>query len=176
MPQSLDITGSNNLTCLVTQCTSVLYYKVHIRGTRLVSMRNDTWIIKCMTGFTHALLPLVKDYLLALAHNRIYSQVFTTRQILLASSQQELLVSNFNLSAIAHKQCTSHVTQAQHTSYLQIFLRHKALLAFFVNLDGSVQYSSKVMLYSLTLLLQVSRCTQLHKVCIETRTPSNTLE
>ena len=119
-----------------------------------------------MTGFTHTPLPLVSDYLLVLSARQdsltsIYHLSDITRKF--KSAQQELLLSNFNLSAIAHKQCTSHVARAQHASYLQIFLRHKALLPFFVNLDGSVQYSSKVTLHSLTLLLQVSRCTQSHK-------------
>ena len=46
-------------------------------------------------------------------------------------------MSIFNSSEIAHEQCASHVAQAQHTSYLQIFSRHEALLTFFVNLDMS---------------------------------------
>ena len=53
------------------------------------------------------------------------------------SARQELLTSIFNLSAIACKQYASHITWAWHTSYLQNFQRHKALLAFFVNLNVS---------------------------------------
>ena len=47
------------------------------------------------------------------------------------SARQELLVSIFNSPEITHEQCASHVAQAQHASYLQIFPRYKALLAFF---------------------------------------------
>ena len=46
-------------------------------------------------------------------------------------------MSIFNSSAIARKQCTSRVAQAQHVSYLQIFSRDEALIVVFVNLDVS---------------------------------------
>ena len=46
-------------------------------------------------------------------------------------------MSIFNSSVIACEQCIPHVAQAQHTSYLQNFLRHEASHMFFVNLDVS---------------------------------------
>ena len=108
---------------------------------------------KRMTGFTHIHLPLVSDY----------SRVLHTQQDSLAnitcmtgftcgysvvtheykSAQQELLSSIFNLSAITREQCTSCVARAQHKSYPQNVSKHKALLAFFVNLDVSCSYCIK---------------------------------
>ena len=102
---------------------------------------------KCMTGFTHMHLPLVSDYLRVLlvqqdlltsmTHTTGFTRKYSVITREYKSAQQELLVSNFHSSAIAHEQCTSHVTRVQHTSYLQIFSRHETLLAFFVNLDVS---------------------------------------
>ena len=74
---------------------------------------------KRTTGSTHKYLPLIS----------YYSQV--------QSAQQKLLVSIFNSSVITLKECIPHVARAQHASYLQNFLRHEALHAFFVNLDVS---------------------------------------
>ena len=46
-------------------------------------------------------------------------------------AQQELLTSILNSSIITHEYCFSRVTQAQHTSYLQNFVRHEASHMFF---------------------------------------------
>ena len=103
----------------------------------LVCVRNDKWIIvstKHMTGFTHMHLPLsviTREYY---AHNRIDLLLYSVitheykgaQQKLLATHQQSLTSS-----------CASHVTQAQHMSYLQNFLRHEVLLAFFCNFGVS---------------------------------------
>ena len=91
---------------------------------------------KCMTDFTHVHLPLVSDY----------SRVL--------SAQQQLLVSIFNSSAIACKQCTSPIAWAQHASYLQIFLRHESLLAFFVNLDISCAVVVNVKIYCVYIYIR----------------------
>ena len=93
--------------------------------------------IKSMTGFTHVHLPLVSDYSQVLSAPQdslvsVYRSSVITRKY--KSAQQELLVSIFSLSAIAHEQYTSHVAWAQQANYLQIFSRHKALLAFFCKL------------------------------------------
>ena len=75
-----------------------------------------------MTHFTHVHLPLVSDYsqvLIKLTTGSlmsIYHSSVITREYKIA--QQELLKSIFSLSAIARKQCYSHVAWAQHVSYL----------------------------------------------------------
>ena len=86
-----------------------------------------------MTGFTHMHLPLVSNYSRVLSAQQdslasIYHSLVITLEY--KNAQQELLVSIFNLSAIACEQCTSHVTRAQRMSYLQIFSKHEALLTF----------------------------------------------
>ena len=72
----------------------------------------------------------------------IYQSSIITREY--KSARKELLESIFNLSAIAHEQCTSRITQAQHASYVSsIFSRHKVLFAFFVNLDVSCTVNTR---------------------------------
>ena len=92
---------------------------------------------KRMTGFTHGHLPLVSDYLWVLSAQQdslvsIYHSSCITHEY--KSAWQELLASILNSSVIASKQCTSHVTWAQHARYLQIFSRHEAFLVFFYKL------------------------------------------
>ena len=92
---------------------------------------------KCRTGFTHAYLPLIGDYLRVLSTRQdsltsiCYSLVITCEYKI---ALQELLTSIFNSSVIARKQCSPCVVQAQHMSYLQNFSRHKALQAFLCKL------------------------------------------
>ena len=98
-----------------------------------------------MTGFIHVHLPLVSDYLQVLSTQQdllasIYHSSVITRDY--KSARQELLACIFKSSEITCVQCTSRVTRAQHASYLQIFWRHEALLAFFVNLDVSCTVSN----------------------------------
>ena len=97
-----------------------------------------------LTGIYHLSVITCEYY----AHNRIYSrqlQVLHAQQDSLASIQlllvstkvydrNNVLASSFNSSAIARKQCASRVVRAQHTSYLQNFSSHKALLACFCKL------------------------------------------
>ena len=98
---------------------------------------------KHMTGFTHEYLLLVSDYLQVLSawqdllvgtHHLSVIGCITCEY---KSAQQELLASTFNSSVIVHEQCIPHVAWAQHTSYLQNFLRHEAGYMRFVNFDVS---------------------------------------
>ena len=76
---------------------------------------------KHMTGFTHVHLPLVSDY------SRVFSSLqdsLVNIQLFLMSTKvhdrSNVLASIFNSSEIAQEQCTSHITRAQHASYLEI--------------------------------------------------------
>ena len=82
----------------------------------LHALQDSLTSITRMTGFTHEYSVITREY---------------------KTARQELPVSMFNLSAITHEQCASHVARAQHTSYLKNFSRHDALLMFFVNLGMS---------------------------------------
>ena len=62
----------------------------------------------------------------------IYHLSVITREY--KSAKQELLVSIFNLSITTRKQCVPRIARAQHASYLQNFLRHEGLHAFFSKL------------------------------------------
>ena len=88
---------------------------------------------KRMTGFTHAHLSLVSDYLWVLSSQQdslmsIYHSSVITRKY--KSARQELLVSH---SQAVYFSCCMSSTQ----SYFQIFSRHEVLLTSFVNLDMS---------------------------------------
>ena len=156
--------------------------QLYVLTAGLVSVRMGLFVsIKCITGFTHVHLPLFSEYLLVLSAWRdwlrsIYHLSVITHEY--KSVWQGLFASILNSSAIAPKQCTSHVKQAKHVSYLQIFSRYKALLVFFGNLDVSCTvvywygiltmcvYACANVVVKLFKIIEYRSCPSLQKTCV----------